>query len=72
VVLIYNEPDVDIPPDAKDGTAIHSPRFGQLLKKRMDAAGIPCDLHELTVPAANPQVQHLLADFFASRLKGSR
>ncbi len=72
VALIYNEPDLDIPATAKDGTAIHSPRFGQLLKKRMDALGVPCDLHELTVPAAHPQVQQLLADFFAARLKGSR
>lgn len=71
VMLIYNEPDVDLPPDAKDGTAIHSPRFGQLLKKRMDAIGLDCELDELTVPAADPKVQHLLADFFAARLKGN-
>lgn len=71
VLLIYNEPDVDVPADAKDGTAIHSPRFGKLLKPRMDRLGVACELYELTEPAGNPKVQHLLADFFIARLKGS-
>ena len=69
VMLIYNEPDVDVPPDAKDGTAIHSPRFGKLLKQRMDELGIACEFLPLTEPAGDPKVQHLLAEFLAARLK---
>ncbi len=70
VLLIYNEPDVDVPADAKDGTAIHSPRFGKLLKARMDSLGIGCELHVMTVPAGDHRVQHLLADFLAAQLNG--
>ena len=40
--LIYNEPDRDLPPDAKPGAGIHHPRFGRFLKEKMDALGIEC------------------------------
>ena len=40
--LFYVEPNADLPPDAKPGQGIHHPRFGALLKERMDKLGIPC------------------------------
>ena len=32
------------PPDAKPGAGIHHPRFGLLLKERMDKLGIECQV----------------------------
>ena len=44
VLLLYGEPDVPLPPDAKPGQGIHHPRFGLFLKERMDQLGIECEL----------------------------
>lgn len=41
VFMIYNEPDGDLPPDARPGQGIHHPRFAQLLIPKLDALGIP-------------------------------
>lgn len=40
VFMIYSEPDRPLPPDAGPGVGIHHPRFGHLLKERMDGLGI--------------------------------
>jgi acetyl esterase/lipase len=44
VLLLYGEPDVPLPPDARPGQGIHHPRFGLFLKERMDKLGIECEL----------------------------
>ena len=44
VLLLYGEPDVPLPADAKPGQGIHHPRFGLFLKERMDQLGIECEL----------------------------
>ena len=41
VFMIYNEPDGDLPPDARPGQGIHHPRFARLLTPKLDEFGIP-------------------------------
>ncbi len=41
VFMIYNEPDEDLPADARPGQGIHHPRFARLLSEKMDKLGIP-------------------------------
>lgn len=38
--MIYSEPDIVPPPDARPGQFIHHPNFGRQLKEKMDALGI--------------------------------
>ena len=38
--MVYSEPDVVPPPDARPGQFIHHPNFGRQLKAKMDALGI--------------------------------
>ena len=42
VFAYYSEPRGPVPPDARDGTGIHHPNLGLLLKERMDALGLEC------------------------------
>ena len=42
IVMYYNEPDAPLPADAKPGQGIHHPKFGHILKEKMDALGIEC------------------------------
>jgi acetyl esterase/lipase len=44
VILFYDEPDAPLPPDAKLGDGIHHPRFGRVLKAKLDPLGIECVL----------------------------
>ncbi len=68
VLLIYTEPDVPLPPDAKPGQGIHHPRFGYFLKERMDALGIECTVRVLEGGARGPLGPRLIAEFFKQRL----
>jgi len=45
VFLFYTEPDVPLPADSKPGAGIHHPKFGKVLKEKMDALKIECVLH---------------------------
>src|SRR5262249_39998729 len=40
VFLFYNEPKGPLPENAKPGQGIHHPKFGELLKEKMDALKI--------------------------------
>ena len=42
VAMFYDEPDEPLPADAKPGQGIHHPKFGHLLKEKMDTLGIEC------------------------------
>jgi acetyl esterase len=46
--LYYDEPDVDVPPNAKPGTGIHHPRFGVYLRERCMPLGLKCDVRFAT------------------------
>ena len=40
VIMFYAEPDVPLPADAKAGQGIHHPRFGWVLKSKLDSLGV--------------------------------
>ena len=63
VFMIYNEPDGDLPPDARPGQGIHHPRFAQLLTPKLDSLGIPWVYrHSNDGKGGNPQREML--EFF--------
>ncbi len=43
-ILFYAESNAPVPKNAKPGDGIHHPRFGQVLKDRMDLLGIECTI----------------------------
>ena len=40
VFMLYDEPDEPLPPSTTPGTGIHHPKFGHILKEKMDSLGI--------------------------------
>jgi len=78
VFLYYNEPDVPLPPDSKPGAGIHHPKFGKVLKEKMDAMKIECVLHLTEDYTANGPLRggvmapmHTdMVDFLQKHLKG--
>lgn len=44
VLLLYNESDEPIPDNAPPGRGVHHPKFGHLLKKKLDSLGVPCQV----------------------------
>lgn len=58
--MIYNEPDIVPPADAKPGEFIHHPNFGKQLKKAMDELGIEnVYVHTADAKGRNPQLEML-------------
>ena len=61
--MIYSEPDIVPPADAKPGDFIHHPNFGKQLKKAMDDLGIEnVYVHTSDSKGRNPQLEML--EFF--------
>lgn len=61
--MIYSEPDIDPPADARPGQFIHHPNFGKQLKAAMDELGIEnVYVHTSEAQGRNPQLEML--DFF--------
>lgn len=46
--LYYDEPDVDVPPNARPGTGIHHPRFGAHLRERCIPLKLTCEVRLAT------------------------
>ena len=46
--LYYDEPDVDVPPNARPGAGIHHPRFGYYLRDRCVPLGLTCEIRLAT------------------------
>jgi len=44
VVLFYPQPNRPLPPDSYGGQHIHHPRFGIVLKEKLDKLGVECVL----------------------------
>ena len=42
VFLWYTTPNLPMTPDLEAGPGIHHPRFGHILKEKMDALGVEC------------------------------
>lgn len=68
-LLIYSEPDRDIPADAKPGTGIHSPRFGKLLLERCAQVGTNCQSKQRRDYADRDKEDRDAVAFFARHLK---
>jgi acetyl esterase/lipase len=67
VFMIYNEPDGELPADARPGQGIHHPAFARLLTPKLDAAGIPWAYRHVTDgKGGNPQREML--SFFKKHL----
>jgi acetyl esterase/lipase len=66
VWMIYSEPNRPLPPDAKPGQGIHHPKFGEVLKAKLDPLGIECILKHQTDYAGKPpgQVDRDVVGFF--------
>ncbi len=73
-ILFYAEPDEPISRRAKPGDGIHHPRFGKVLKHRMDELGLECVVHhERDYPFWDDRKEDVARDlvaFFARHLIG--
>jgi len=68
--LYYDEPDVDVAPNARPGTGIHHPRFGAYLRERCIPLKLTCEVRLATDyqdvrGAANEQFAFLRRHLFA-------
>lgn len=76
VILFYAEPDKPLPPDAKPGQGIHHPRFGKVLKSKLDTLGIECIMrHWGDYPSQEDPVEDMCRDmtgFFARQFQARR
>lgn len=44
VMLVYSQPNAELPPNPAGSAYIHHPKFGFLLKEKLDALGVACVL----------------------------
>jgi acetyl esterase/lipase len=75
--LFYNEPKGPLPDDARPGQGIHHPRFGEVLKKELDALGIECivrhaDDYKEGGPASGQNVNREIVEFFKKHLQARK
>ena len=68
--MVYNEPDVVPPADAKPGQFIHHPNFGKQLKEKMDALGIENVFINGGGNPPTPQPPGGMLEFFKKHLLG--
>jgi acetyl esterase/lipase len=71
VWMYYFEPDGPIPADAGPGKGIHHPKFGWVLKERMEAFGIGCRVLRMgvtTPDGPDPGPERGMVDYFRDRL----
>ncbi|OHB67755.1 MAG: hypothetical protein A2Y77_08180 [Planctomycetes bacterium RBG_13_62_9] len=57
IFMFFNEPDRDLPPDAKPGQGIHHPRFAHQLKKALDRVGVESLYHHQSEFTENPHLE---------------
>lgn len=67
VVMVYGEPDAPLPPDCKPGQGIHHPKFGHILKEKMDALGIEC-VYRHTADGKQPPGNQTMIEFLRDHL----
>jgi len=68
--MVYSEPDIVPPPDARPGQFIHHPNFGKQLKERMDRLGI--ENHYVHTSQARGDVAEMMLAFFRRHLGPGR
>ncbi|MFZ2643719.1 MAG: alpha/beta hydrolase fold domain-containing protein [Verrucomicrobiia bacterium] len=67
VVMLYGEPDEPLPADCKPGQGIHHPKFGHILKEKMDALGIEC-VYRHSADGAQPPASQAFVRFLRDHL----
>ncbi|MEA3209732.1 MAG: hypothetical protein QOE70_2789 [Chthoniobacter sp.] len=65
--MIYSEPDAPLSNDSAPGTGIHHPKFGHLLKEKMDALGIEA-IYRHTGDGQQPSPPEHMLKWFQERL----
>jgi acetyl esterase/lipase len=69
VIMFYGEPDKPLPPDGKPGEGIHHPKFGHILKEKMDTLGIEC-VYRHANDGKQPSGFQEMAEFLRDHLLG--
>ena len=73
MILFYTEPDEPLPADARAGQGIHHPRFGAVLKARLDPMGVECIVrHARDFPVQDDPEEAMfreMVEFFARHLR---
>jgi acetyl esterase/lipase len=67
VVMLYSEPDEPLPPDCRPGQGIHHPKFGHILKAKMDALGIEC-IYRHVADGKQPPANQTFLEFLRDHL----
>ncbi|MEQ1851590.1 MAG: alpha/beta hydrolase fold domain-containing protein [Chthoniobacteraceae bacterium] len=67
VFMLYSEPDAPLPADAKPGQGIHHPKFGHILKEKMDALGIEA-VYQHTVKRDRTDAKPAMIDWLIAKL----
>jgi acetyl esterase/lipase len=67
VFMLYSEPDAPLPPDAKPGQGIHHPKFGHILKEKMDALGIEA-VYQHTADKGRTDAKPVMIDWLIAKL----
>lgn len=67
VAMIYSEPDAPLPADCKPGQGIHHPKFGHILKEKMDALGIE-NLYRHVADGKQPPASQAFQEFLRDHL----
>ena len=75
VVLFYSEPDQPLPVGAPPGRGIHHPRFGAVLKDRLEPMGVECVVRRRKdLPRQEDPKEAMfreMGDFFVRHLPGA-
>jgi acetyl esterase/lipase len=61
--MVYSEPDGPLPANARPGDGIHHPKFGHLLKEKMDKLGIE-NVYTHTAEARGTDISLQMLEFF--------
>jgi hypothetical protein len=67
IFMVYGDPDVPLPADARPGQGIHHPIFGHKLKEKADELGLECIMHQTGDNKSPPAFQAIL-EFLRDKL----
>jgi acetyl esterase len=75
VILFYGESRLPLPPDSRPGQGIHHPKFGDILKEKLDPLGVECILRHSGDYRGHEHREGVmyndLVEFFSKHLKTS-
>jgi acetyl esterase/lipase len=67
VFMVYSEPDEPLSTDSAPGTGIHHPKFGHILKEKMDALGVEA-VYRHTKDGKTPPAPQAMLEWLKERL----